>query len=200
MNIYLLSFLGGFLCGSIPAGYLVGRAKGVDIRKQGSGNIGATNAARILGKRIGAMVLLMDMAKGLVPCYIASQCVFSYGVFAAVGTVTGHAFTPFLRFRGGRGVATALGSVLGLMPLAGLLCLAVWIAVLGLTKYVSVASISGALALPLWVYGVGRLTGSTSKAKLVLGFIISALMILRHMPNMRRLLEGKETKFHRHKP
>ncbi len=196
MNTYLLGLLAGFLCGSIPIGYLVGRAKGLDIRKHGSGNIGATNVARIFGKRMGLMVLFMDVGKGFFPCYIASQYNFTSGIFVAIGAVLGHTFTPCLKFRGGRGVATALGSVLGLIPLAGVLCVAIWIIVLGLTRHVSVASISGALTLPLWIYGAGRISGTSSRPKLVLALVVSATVLIRHIPNIKRLLQKKEPKFH----
>lgn len=196
MNIYLLSFLGGFLCGSVPAGYLIGRAKGTDVRMHGSGNIGATNVARILGRKCGVVVLLIDIGKGFIPCYVASQHSFVYGILTAIGAVLGHTFTPFLKFKGGRGVATALGSVLGLMPLAGLVCLAVWILVLRFTGYVSAASISGALALSVWAYGAGRFSGSLSKPKLAFALIVSATLLIRHIPNMKRLLQKKESKFH----
>lgn len=196
MRVYLLSLFGGFLCGSIPIGYIVGRSKGVDIRRHGSGNIGATNVARVFGKPIGVIVLIMDVGKGFFPCYLASQYNILYGIFAAIGAVVGHTFTPYLRFRGGRGVATALGSVLGLMPLAGLLCLSIWGGVFGLTRYISVASISGALTLPVWVYGIGKFSGFLSKPKLMVALLISALVLIRHIPNMKRLLQHKEPKFH----
>ena len=195
MSLLLLLFLAGFLCGSIPTGYLVGRAKGIDVRAHGSGNIGATNVARILGKKCGALVLLVDIAKGFVPCYVVSQYSFAYGICTAIGTVLGHTFTPFLKFRGGRGVATALGCVLGLMPAAGLLCLAVWMIVLRLSGYVSLASISGALVLPLWTYGAGRFSGVLSVARLAFALVISATVVLRHIPNVKRLFAKEEPKF-----
>lgn len=196
MNSYWLSLLGGFLCGSLPTGYLVSRAKGVDIRRHGSGNIGATNVARVFGKKIGALVLIVDIGKGFVPSFVASQYDFMYGIFAAIGAVIGHTFSPYLKFRGGRGVATALGSVLGLMPIAGLSCLVIWIIVFGLTRYISVASISGALTLPVWVYGLGKISGSLSKSRLGLALLISAIVFIRHIPNIKRLLRKMEPKFY----
>jgi len=195
MSILLLLFLGGFLCGSIPTGYLIGRARGTDVRMHGSGNIGATNVARVLGKKCGALVLFVDTAKGFVPCYVAAQHDFAYGICTAIGAVLGHTFTPYLRFRGGRGVATALGSVLGLMPVAGLLCLGVWVIVLKLTGYVSLASISGALVLPLWTYGAGRFFGLLSVPRLAFALVISATVVIRHIPNLKRLFVKGEPKF-----
>jgi glycerol-3-phosphate acyltransferase PlsY len=196
MNTYLLSLLGGFLCGSIPTGYLVAKTKRLDIRQHGSGNIGATNVARALGKKYGAAVLVIDIVKGFVPSYLASQIGFVCGIFAGVGAVAGHTFTPYLKFRGGRGVATALGSVLGLMPLAGLACLVTWLVVLALARYVSLASICGALMLLLWVYGAGRVSGPLSKPRLALALVISVTVLIRHIPNMKRLLRRREPKFH----
>ena len=99
MSAYLLSLLGGFLCGSTPTGYLVARAKGLNIRQHGSGNIGATNVARTLGKKYGVVVLLIDITKGLVPSYLASQTGFVCGILAGGGAVLGHTFTPYLKSR-----------------------------------------------------------------------------------------------------
>ncbi|KPJ51089.1 hypothetical protein AMJ40_00850 [candidate division TA06 bacterium DG_26] len=196
MILYPLSLLFGFLLGAIPTGYLISKGKGVDIRKYGSGNIGATNVARALGKKMGTLVLLTDVTKGFVPCYLASRYDLRYGILAGTGAVVGHTFTPFLKFKGGRGVATALGSVLGLMPVAGLLCVATWVLVVVLFRYISLASISGAIALPFWVYGVGRFSGAVSHVRLILALFISVLVVIRHVPNVRRLLRREEPKFH----
>ncbi len=196
MTELVLGLLIGFLCGSIPTGYLVCRAKSIDIREYGSGNIGATNVARTLGRRAGALVLALDILKGFAPAYVSARYGLSPGMLAALGAVLGHTFTPFLRFKGGRGVATALGAVLGLMPLAGLLCVVVWLAVLFLTRYVSVSSMTAALTLPLWVYGLGRLTATSSRPRLILAWVLAVLVIVRHLPNMKRLWKGREAKFH----
>src|SRR6266478_7844376 len=151
--------LGCYLLGSIPFGYLAGRIAGIDIRRAGSGNIGATNVVRILGKRYGYPVFVLDFLKGFgavtISTAIATQArpewgsAEMYAVLGAVSAVIGHSFPPWLKFRGGKGVATSAGVLFGLMPLAMLIGAAIWILVFWLTRYVSVAAVAAAVALPL---------------------------------------------------
>ena len=196
----LLVAAGAFFLGSIPTGYLVARAKGVDIRRHGSGNIGATNVFRTLGKPLGVLVFFIDALKGFAAVWLALRFGSGSdwaGIIAAVAAIAGHNYTPWLGFKGGKGIATSAGVLLALMPLAVLAIAAVWGAVFFTTRYVSLASIAAAAALPvavgaLWFYGCG---GSAP----LLGFsvLIAALAIWRHRSNIQRLLSGTEHRFDR---
>ena len=197
MNL-LLTALGAFLLGSIPTGYLVARAKGVDIRQHGSGNIGATNVFRTLGKPLGVFVFMVDALKGFAVVWLAGRFGGASdwaGIIAAVAVIAGHNYTPWLGFKGGKGIATSAGVLLALMP-GAVLCIAiVWFVVFKVSRYVSLASISAATALPvavaaLWSAGCG---GNGP----LLGFsvLISALAIWRHRTNIQRLRAGTESRF-----
>jgi glycerol-3-phosphate acyltransferase PlsY len=195
---YALTFLLGFLLGSIPSGYLVGRAKGIDIRQHGSGNIGSTNVLRTLGKGPGYFVFTCDALKGIASVLLAYRIFPSLGdlgaVAAAVGCVLGHNFTPWLAFKGGKGIATSLGVLVAMLPLASAIVLAFWIVVFLATRYVSLASILAAAALPgvVWyLSGVGTLFWFS--------FLIGFLAIARHRQNIGRLLNGTEGRFIREK-
>ena len=161
---YVLVAAGAYLLGSIPTGYLVARAKGIDIRTVGSGNIGATNAFRVLGKRAGAFVLAADALKGLAAVFLGALAgplmanipseridvaVQWFHIVAGVGAIVGHSFTCWLKFKGGKGVATSAGVLLGILPPAFGLSLAVWLLVFLASRYVSLASLLAAVALPL---------------------------------------------------
>ena len=199
MNL-LLIVLGAFLLGSIPTGYLVARARGVDIRKHGSGNIGATNVFRTLGKPLGIFVFLVDALKGFAAVWLAAQ--FSdgsdwAGIVAAVAVIAGHNYTPWLGFKGGKGIATSAGVLLALMPWAVLAIAVVWVLVFKISRYVSLASICAAAALPvavglLWYSGCGG-----NGPLLAFSLAISALAIWRHRTNIQRLRAGTESRFER---
>jgi acyl phosphate:glycerol-3-phosphate acyltransferase len=206
---YIVTALGGYLLGSIPTGFLVGRAKGIDIRKAGSGNIGATNAFRILGRTAGALVLLADAAKGFLACWVAAgpgaSCLASMttvpasareqlAVMAGFAAILGHNYPCWLKFKGGKGVATTAGVLLALVPKALLIDLSVWLIVLGLSRYVSLASIAAALALPLAVWLAGG-----SPILIGLAALLGALAIYKHKANIRRLLLGTEHRLGRGK-
>lgn len=198
----LLIALGAFLLGSVPTGYLVARAKGVDIRKHGSGNIGATNVFRTLGKPLGIFVFAIDALKGFAAVWLSVRYGGGSdwaGIIAAVAAIAGHNYTPWLGFKGGKGIATSAGVLLALMPWAVLAIAIVWGVVFRVSRYVSLASICAAAALPaavgaLWSAGCG---GSGP----LLGFslAISALAIWRHRTNIGRLREGTEPRFERKK-
>ena len=187
-----------YLLGSIPTGLLAARwTKGVDIRLHGSGNVGATNVARVVGKIPGAFVLAVDVAKGWVPVALIAGRVSAMGVhllspeslrvLLGVVAVAGHIWNPFLQFRGGKGVATALGVLLGLDPVVGVSSVGIWIVAALFTRYVSVASVSAGLGAAILMAWLGR---PTSRA---LGTILVALWIAaRHRPNFLRLLHGEE--------
>ena len=199
----LLIAIGAFLLGSIPTGYLVARAKGVDIRQHGSGNIGATNVFRTLGKPLGVFVFVIDALKGFAAVWLALRFGGSSawpGILAAVAVIAGHNYTPWLGFKGGKGIATSAGVLLALMPWAVLLIAVVWFLVFPFSRYVSLASICAAAALPpavgaLWFAGAG---GNAP----LLGFsvVISALAIWRHRSNIGRLRNGTEPRFERKTP
>src|SRR5512135_1197327 len=150
-------FLAAFACGSIPFGLLLVKLAGKgDVRAHGSGNIGATNVSRVGGKGLGMVTLLLDIAKGFLPVFLARQADFPVDMQAAIAlcATAGHVFTPWLRFRGGKGVATALGAALAYRAVAVLPSLGLFLLLVALTRYVSLGSIVGALALPVsmgWV-------------------------------------------------
>ncbi len=194
-----------YLVGAIPFGYLVARGRGVDIFKHGSGNIGATNVGRVLGRRFGIMVFLLDFAKGAVPVLVAQRFAVSrahggwdpgeLGVAAGLSAFLGHLFPVYLRFRGGKGVATGAGVVAVLLPLPALGALATWLAVVAATRYVSVASVSAAAALC-----VVRLAVTPdawlppARVPTVFCFVALALILLRHRSNLARLVQGRENR------
>jgi glycerol-3-phosphate acyltransferase PlsY len=196
MGIAVL-LLCSYLLGSIPFGMIVGRARGVDIRRQGSGNIGATNVLRVLGPWPAALVLAGDVTKGLVPVLVGRALLRTWAVpqadlwvlAVALAPILGHTFSVFLRFRGGRAVATTLGALLGMSWPAGVIGLCIWIVVVGLTRYISLASIIASPFVPVYL----ALSGNRL-AWCVFWAAIAALIIARHIPNIGRLLEGTEPK------
>jgi len=185
-----------YLTGSIPTGFIAGRLKGVDVRKHGSGNVGATNVARVVGKLPGLLVLWVDAAKGWVPVALLAPKAVELGspipidslrILLGVAAVAGHIWNPFLQFKGGKGVATAIGVLIGLDGRVALGTFVVWLAAAWGTRYVSVASISAALAAPFLMLLFGAPT------TWVLGCIGVSLAILwRHRPNIQRLLQREE--------
>jgi glycerol-3-phosphate acyltransferase PlsY len=190
------------LLGSIPTGYLAGRAKGIDIRKVGSGNIGATNAFRILGKGPGALVLLVDALKGWAAVQLAAPFILqsvagdtgpgvreAAALLAGFTAVLGHNYTCWLGFKGGKGIATSAGVLAGLVPAALVSVLCVWIIIFILWRYVSLASISAAAVLP---FAVG-LTGY-SWTLISVTAVMGALAIYKHKANIERLRKGTENR------
>jgi glycerol-3-phosphate acyltransferase PlsY len=182
----------GYLLGSIPTGALLARARGIDIQKVGSGNIGATNVARTLGKKLGALVLLLDTLKGLVPvlaCRLAwpeePQGAALVGVLATLG----HVFPVWLKLRGGKGVATALGVFLALAPLCALVSLLTYVAVYATWRVSSAGSLIAATALPLTLFFRHEPTPYIAAAAL-----LWALVVIKHRTNIQRLLHHQEGK------
>lgn len=204
MGPFTFLILGSYLLGSFPTGYLVARAMGIDLRTVGSGNIGATNAFRILGKGPGASVLLIDAFKGFLACvgmpYLARRLgwveadvspTFAdwMAIAAGVSAVLGHNYTCWLKFKGGKGIATSAGVLLALVPLAFVGVLIVFLIVFGLSRYVSLGSLAAAALLPVitWLTGgSGTLIGMTS--------FLSALAIYKHRANISRLMQGTENR------
>lgn len=217
---WALLMLGAYLAGSIPFGLLIGKACGIDVRTQGSGNIGATNVGRVLGRRWGFTCFGLDVAKGFVPTMGAgliegvwnASTISSAQAGAWLGVaacaVIGHMFPVWLRFKGGKGVATGLGACLGVHPflsIPALSSLAVWIVCVKLTRYVGLSSSLAAVSLPLlvWVWhGAGmwsRLTGHESHGEGMVVFIggtavLAGVVLIKHRGNLVRTMKGTEPK------
>lgn len=196
-----------YLIGSVPAGYLAGRIAGIDIRKAGSGNIGATNLLRVLGKRYGYPVFLFDFAKGTAAVEISILIFKSIhhaevsrelcAILAGVSSVIGHSYPMWLGFKGGKGVATSFGVVFGLIPLAALIAVMVWLITFGTTRYVSVASMTAALALPITVLVMLYVKLLSGLTLLLFSICLAAIVIWRHRSNLSRLMSGTEPRFER---
>jgi glycerol-3-phosphate acyltransferase PlsY len=195
----------GYLLGSCPNGFLVSRAHGVDIRQHGSGNIGATNVLRVLGKKWGYLVFALDALKGFLAVRLGFAVALAFtpgtmqrelvGIAGGLACILGHAFPVWLRFRGGKGVATSAGVLLGLMPIAVISVFAVWLLLFQVTRYVSVASIGAALALPAFVILYLRLKMLSGASLLPFSILIAGVVIWRHRSNIQRLFHGKEQRF-----
>lgn len=193
MSAEVVFLLFAYLLGSIPTGLLLARlVGGVDIRTAGSGNIGATNVYRTMGRTVGVMTLVGDCLKGLLPVLVAKQLGYVEGWILAIGLAAflGHVFTIFLRFKGGKGVATALGVFLGIAPLAVSIVLLVFIIIVWATRYISLGSILAAAAMPLAVWLLGASLRQSSMTA-----VIALIVIAKHHENIRRLLSGTESKF-----
>ena len=199
--------LAGYLFGSFPAGYFAGRLAGVDVRSVGSGNIGATNVLRVLGKKWGYPVFAIDALKGFAAVRVAFFLVTRwpqakpyaeyFAILAALMSVAGHMFPIWLGFRGGKGVATSAGALIGLMPLAVPLVFLVWVLVFETTRYVSLASIIAAIALPMIVGLLAHWKFVDTWALIYFSILIMLLVLWRHRSNFSRLLNGTEQRFTR---
>ena len=188
--LVLIAFFGGYLSGSVPYGLILSRMAGIgDIRKSGSGNIGATNVLRVGGKKLAAATLLLDTLKAAVPVIIARQFHMDYAVLAALGAFLGHLFPVWLKFKGGKGVATAIGISWALSPLLGLAVCLVWLGMAFLLRYSSVAALTAfgiSPLLTLWITQDYQLT--------VTMMILGVIIWIRHHENLRRLWLGTESK------
>jgi acyl phosphate:glycerol-3-phosphate acyltransferase len=230
MQLWLCPILAFFL-GSIPFGLLIAKFRGIDIRQHGSGNIGATNVLRVLGKNFGIPCLILDALKGFIPVAIAVNLIQIAGrqvqvplglpadwilflatddalkgqvaqILTALFAVLGHNYSPWVGFKGGKGIATSAGVLLALMPFAVILLLAVWGLLFAITRYVSVASIGAAAVLPfltLWgSWHHGRIQdGTWNKPLFAFTVAIAAMAIWKHRANIQRLREGTENRFER---
>lgn len=192
--------IAAYLLGSAPTGYLVARARGVDIRAVGSGNIGATNVFRILGRTAGTFVLAVDLCKGLFACTVLIQWsaqlldgpgapppAESYAIVAGICAILGHNYTCWLQFKGGKGIATSAGVLLAIVPKALLIIVAVWFLTFALSRYVSLASVAASLSLPpaTWLTN-----GSLTMICITTG--LTSLAVYKHRANIKRLLQGTE--------
>ena len=200
---YILTALGAYLLGSIPTGYLVARTRGVDIRTVGSKNMGATNVFRVLGKGPGIFVLLVDALKGwgavaLTRYVIHAHYAFDGGlhevgapIVAGMFAILGHIYTCWLKFKGGKGIATSAGVMVALVPGALLVSLLTWLVAFVATRYVSIASIAAATVLPIATWFTTQNLLLT-----VVTALVAALAIYKHKANVQRLRNGTENRFH----
>jgi len=199
--------LGSYLLGSIPFGCVAGKIRGIDIRKTGSGNIGATNVVRVLGKRYGYPVFILDFLKGFGAVKISMSIATDvrpewgspeiFGILAAIASVIGHSFPVWLKFRGGKGVATSAGALFGLIPLAPLIGIVIWVLVFCFTHYVSVAAVVAAATLPLVILIMTRLNQIHGNALFYSSLGLAAVVMWRHRSNFSRLMHGSEPRFTR---
>ncbi len=184
-----LAFIGSYFLGSIPFGYLVGRVKGCDLRKEGSGNMGATNVFRVVGKKEGIFVFILDFLKGFLPVLYFSDISIPAGILALLGTILGHMTTPFLNFKGGKGVATGFGGVVALMPIPALSAFGVWILLVVISRRVSVGSLGAALSLPVLYF---YLSHPMIKSVFIVSIVLAILVVIAHRKNIRKLIKKEE--------
>jgi glycerol-3-phosphate acyltransferase PlsY len=193
----VLALLASYLLGAIPTSFLAGKLfRGIDLRQHGSGNLGATNLYRTLGARFAIPVGLFDMAKGAIPVMLIAPMVSSsryIAILCGIMAVVGHVFSVFVHFRGGKGVATASGVMLGLTPWAVLVSLAVWLVVVRVSGYVSLGSMAGAVVLPIAAW----LLHPLQRDIIWIQILVALAIIWLHRANIRRLLAGTENRFGR---
>lgn len=189
----VLEYAAAFLIGSIPTAYWYAKYfHNIDIRKHGSGNVGATNSLRVIGKKAGIVVLLVDMLKGLLPVLAAkylnfpAENVLLMGIFA----VLGHLFSPFVGFKGGKGIATSLGVILAFSPLAALASIVLFAITLYIFRYVSLSSIIGVITFLIFL----MVEGKSSQTVQLLALGLAVLLIISHRQNIKRLFKGTESK------
>jgi len=207
----IIGITGSYFIGSLPTAYIFGRVlKGIDIRKFGSGNVGATNAVRVLGKRIGLVVLLIDILKGVLPVVFIGDYILSKGInispeaariLLGLGCIFGHNWTVFLRFKGGKGVACTFGVLIGLaIRIGGIkivlgLTILTWLIIFSITRIVSLASVVSVMVLPAYM-----VLFKESKILIISSLMLSIFIILRHRANLKRFFQGKEPRMTFKKP
>ena len=184
-----LALVGSYCLGSIPFGQVVGKVKGYDLRKEGSGNIGATNVFRVVGKKEGIFVFVLDFLKGFLPVIYFSDISVLGGIFALLGAIIGHMTTPFLRFKGGKGVATGFGGIVALMPIPALSAFGIWIFLVGISRRVSVGSIGAAISLPIFYFYLSK---PMIRSVFYVSILLAILVIIAHRKNIRKLLRREE--------
>lgn len=194
-----------YVLGSFPSGYLAGRIGGVDVRRFGSGNVGATNVFRVLGKPFGYCVFAADFIKGLAAVLLARAITGRSApsvptaelatTVAGICAVLGHSFPIWLKFRGGKGVATSLGVLFGLVPIAATIVCLVWVITFQLGRYVSLASLAAAVTLPICVGAMLFVHWLSSPLFFYLSIALAFVMVVRHRSNLLRLINGTEPRF-----
>jgi acyl phosphate:glycerol-3-phosphate acyltransferase len=191
--LYILLIISSYFIGAIPTGVILAKAfAGRDIRQEGSGNIGATNVTRVLGKKVGALTLVGDLLKGFIPVWAGSHLVSSVEVVCLMGLAAflGHLFPVYLKFKGGKGVATALGVFLYLSPIVILIEVIIFAFAVGVWKYVSLGSLIAAAAMPVLLLMI-----AFPKPIVLLSIVFALLIFIKHKANIQRLLNGTENKF-----
>jgi glycerol-3-phosphate acyltransferase PlsY len=192
----VLALLLSYFIGAVPFGFLIGKLRGVDVRAVGSGNIGATNVWRTLGPAAGTLAFALDVGKGVAGPLLGGVLLGPHDApgiaLCGIAALLGHVFSVFLKFRGGKGIATGLGVMLGLAPVAAVACFALWGVILLVSRIISVASIAACLALPV----AARLTHAPPAYQAVIG-LMALIALLKHIPNMKRLRVGAEPKIGR---
>lgn len=209
LGVAIATLAASYAFGSIPWSFIIGRLKGVDLRKVGSGNLGATNVTRVLGKPFGVLCFFLDFLKGLLPALAAKLLVAPAAglsgntsdvllIAAVVGAMTGHIWSMFLGFKGGKGVATGAGALAAVDPLAILAALILWVALFKISRYVSLASVVAAVFLPGAAFALSSL-GVWPLSPILLALLILAclLTIIKHRSNIARLIDGTENRFER---
>jgi len=189
----VLGLLAAWLLGGIPFGLLAGLSRGVDVRKAGSGNIGATNVIRVVGAKLGILVFLLDTLKGLAGVMICRALGMSGWQLSTAGliTVLGHSFSPYLLFKGGKGVATALGVIIGVQPLSAAICFGIWLVVTAVTRYVSLGSVLAVVPAPALIYWLAP----SHNTEMAVAFVPLVLLVIgRHAENIERLIQGTENR------
>lgn len=201
MTMPVILILTAYLVGSIPFGLLIGRLAGADVRQSGSGNIGATNVGRVLGKKLGILTLLCDLVKGFLPVWMAAHLFSSATidrqwlvVSCGLAAVIGHMFPIYLRFRGGKGVATALGVFLALSPWSILISIGIFLVAVAVSGYVSVGSLVASALIPLWLWFLGE-----PPTILAAAAVIALLIWFKHGSNIGRLLRHEEKSWRKEK-
>ena len=196
--------IASYVIGSFPTAYIAGKLAGIDIRKVGSGNVGATNVARVIGKRFGYPVFVVDVAKGFAAVKLAEAFATVHssaffvdlcGVIAAIFAVIGHSFPVWLGFKGGKGVATSIGALFALNWIAALVVGIVWLIMFQITRYVSLASIVAAVSLPITIAAMLFLEQLPTPVLLYFSLVLAAIVVFRHRSNISRLLSGTEHRF-----
>lgn len=192
ISALIIVITAAYLIGSIPTGLLLGKLYGIDVRNEGSGNIGATNLYRTVGRKVGIITLVGDCLKSMLPVLAIkfSSLPPEFAAWAGLAAFCGHVFSVFLRFKGGKGVATALGVFLALAPIAVVIVLVLFAVVMFFWRYVSLGSIAAAVVMPLAVYLLG---GSRTVTFVTLA--IAVIVIIRHHENIKRLISGTENRF-----
>ncbi|TGL48766.1 glycerol-3-phosphate acyltransferase [Leptospira kemamanensis] len=196
----LAAILFSYLFGGIPVGFILAKQmRGIDIREHGSRNIGATNVGRVIGWKYGFLALLLDALKGAIPVISASYIDSPYSLTTTeilLGSVAilGHTFTPFLHFRGGKGVATALGVYMTLVPIVTLCALLIFFIVYKISGFVSLGSILATLSMPLWYFGSSKVLPSADYQPIIFFVLVATFFLITysHRENIKRLVSGKE--------
>jgi glycerol-3-phosphate acyltransferase PlsY len=201
---YIFGIVISYLVGSIPFGYVIAIAKGVDVRKEGSGNIGATNVGRVLGRKFGAIIFVLDLLKGfvvvlLVPIFV-SDIEFPAAsdnllvILCGLCVLLGHAFPVYLKFKGGKAVATSFGVFIWLAPIPVAIAFGVWILTVIVSRYVSLGSMAGAIALMGGVIGLGSSPFGSGKYLTALSIAVAILITIKHISNIKRIIAGTESR------